>query len=71
VQSTTGSPGVRVSWQHLYCAGEAMLHGLARHAEYPLQSPGAPSFPLPRVAVCHVIFNCALRVHVLYFDSGT
>jgi hypothetical protein len=57
VQLTAGSRGVRVSWQRLYCAGEAMLRGLARHAGYPLHFRVAPSFPLPRVAVCHFISN--------------
>jgi hypothetical protein len=55
VQSTTGSRGVRVSWKHLYFAGEAMLRGRARHAGYPFHSPVAPLFPLPRAAACHVI----------------
>jgi hypothetical protein len=37
-----------------------MLRGRARRAEYPLQSPPAPSLPLPRVAVpCHL--NRALQ----------
>jgi hypothetical protein len=39
----------------LYCSGEAVLRGLTRHAGYQLHSPVAPSFPLPLVAVCHVI----------------
>jgi hypothetical protein len=64
VQSTTGNRGVRVSWWHLNCAGEAMLRGLVRHAGYPLHSPVAPSFPLPRVAVCHHIsIALYLRIH--------
>jgi hypothetical protein len=32
-----------------------LLRGLARLAGYPLQSPIAPSLPLPCAAVCHVI----------------
>jgi hypothetical protein len=31
-----------------------MLHRPARHVGYPLHSPVAPSFPLPRAAVCNV-----------------
>jgi hypothetical protein len=54
-QSTTGSQGVRVSWYHLYCAGQAMLSGIAKHAGYPPNSPVAPSLPLRRVAMCIVI----------------
>jgi hypothetical protein len=34
-----------------------MLCGLARYAGYPLHSPVAHLFPLPRVAVCHVILS--------------
>jgi hypothetical protein len=41
--------------QHLDCAGEAMLHSLARHAGYPNHSPVAPSLPLPCIAVCYII----------------
>jgi hypothetical protein len=53
--STTGSRSVRVSLQYLYCAGEAMLRGLARHAGHPLHFSVAASFPLLRDAACHVI----------------
>jgi hypothetical protein len=56
VQSTTGSRGVQVRWQCLYCAGEGMFRGRAGLGGYPLHSPVAPSLFLPRIAVCHVIF---------------
>jgi hypothetical protein len=32
-----------------------MLRDRARHTGYPFHSPVAPSLPLPRFAVCHVI----------------
>jgi hypothetical protein len=42
-----------------------MLHGVVRHAGYPFHSPVAPSFPLPHVAMYHVIL-IVLYLHELH-----
>ena len=52
VQSTTGSRGVRISGSN---AGYTMFRGSVKSTGYPLHSPVSPSFPLPRVTVCHYI----------------
>jgi len=52
VQSTTGSPGVRISGSN---AGYTMFRGSVKGTGYPLHSPVSPSIPLPCVTVCHHI----------------
>jgi N-acetylglutamate synthase-like GNAT family acetyltransferase len=54
VQSTTGSPGVRISGSN---AGYTMFRGSAKSTGYSLHSPVFPSLPLPCVTVCHHISN--------------
>jgi hypothetical protein len=54
VQSTTGSPGVRISVSN---AGYSMFRGSVKSTGYPLHSPVSPSLPLPYVTVCHHIPN--------------
>ena len=52
VQSTTGSRGVRISGSN---AGYTVFRGSVKSTGYPLNSPVSPSFPLPRVTMCHHI----------------
>ena len=52
VQSTTGSPDVRISGSN---AGYTMFRGSVKGTGYPLHSPVTPSLPLPCVTVCHYI----------------
>ena len=52
VQSTTSSPGVRISGSN---AGYTMFRGSVKGTGYPLHSPVSPSLPLPCVTVCHHI----------------
>ena len=52
VQSTTGSPGVRISGIN---AGYTMFRGSVKGTGYPLHSPVSLSLPLPCVTACHHI----------------
>ena len=52
VQSTTGSPGVRISGSN---AGYTMFRGSVKSIDYPLHSPVSPSLPIPCVTMCHHI----------------
>jgi hypothetical protein len=52
VQSTTDTPGVRISVSN---AGYTIFRGSVKSTGYPLHSPICPSFPLPCVTVCHHI----------------
>jgi len=61
VQSTTGSPGVRISGSN---AGYTMLRGSVKGTGYPLHSPVSPSLPLLCVTVCHHI---STRVYLRTF----
>ena len=54
VQSTTGSPVVRISGSD---AGYTMFRGSVKGTGYSLRSPVSPSLPLPCVTVCHHISN--------------
>jgi hypothetical protein len=47
-----------------------MCRGRARHAGYPLQSPAAPSFLLPRGAVCRVIVIVLCRDYYYTLANG-
>jgi hypothetical protein len=61
VQSTTGSPGMRISSSN---AGCTMSRGSVKSTGYPLHSPVSPSIPLPCVTVCHHISTW------LYYQPG-
>ena len=52
VQSTTGSPGVRISGSN---AGYTMFRGSVKSTGYPLHSLVSPSLPLPFATVCNHI----------------
>ena len=52
VQSTTGSPGVRISGSN---AGYTTFRGSVKSTGYTLHLPVSPSLPLPCVTVCHHI----------------
>jgi len=52
VQSTTGSPGVRISGRN---SGYTIFRGSVKGTGYTLASPLSPSLPLPCVTVCHHI----------------
>jgi hypothetical protein len=52
VQSTAGSPGVRISVSN---AGYNMFRGSVKSTGCPLRSPVSPSLPLPCVTVCYHI----------------
>jgi hypothetical protein len=52
VQSTTGSPAVRISCSN---ARHTMFRGSMKSTGYPLHSPVSPSLLLPCVNVCHHI----------------
>ena len=54
VQSTTGSRGVRISWQRLYRPYSDVQ---CKAAGYPLHSHFSPSLSLPCVTVCHQVLN--------------
>jgi hypothetical protein len=70
VQSTTCSPGVRVSDSN---AGYTMFRGSEKGIGYSLHSPVSTSLPLPCVTVCHPIstglYDTSLQLHVLLFVS--
>ena len=54
VQSTADSRGVRISGQTM----DRPCSGAQRNSSgYPLQSPISPSLPLPRVTLCHHVWN--------------
>ena len=62
VQSTTGSPGVRISGSN---AGYTMFRGSVKGSGYALISPVSHSLPLPCVTVCHhistgVVYHCPI-----------
>jgi len=59
VQSTTGSPGVRISGSN---AGYTMFRGSVKGTGYPLHSPVSTSLPLPCVTVCHHVSTGLYRV---------
>jgi hypothetical protein len=52
VQSTAGSPGVRISGSN---PGYTTFRDSVKSTGYPLHSPVSPSLPLPCVIVCHHI----------------
>jgi hypothetical protein len=55
VQSSTGSRGVRISLQGLYCSCKPVLCSHVTLTGYPLHSLVSPSRLLPCVTVCHHI----------------
>jgi len=55
VQSTTGSRGVRISLQGLYCSCKPVFCSHVTVTGYPLHSLVCPSLLLPCVTVCHHI----------------
>jgi hypothetical protein len=58
-QSTVGNRGMRISSSD---AGYTMFRGSVKSIGYTLHSPVRPSFPLPRVTVCHHISTHDLNV---------
>jgi hypothetical protein len=58
VQSTTGSPGVRIRVSN---AGYTMFRGSVKSTGYQLHSPVSPSLSLPYVTVCHHISTGVYR----------
>jgi hypothetical protein len=69
VQSTAGSPGVRISGSN---AGYTMFRGSVKSTGYPLHSPVSASLPLSCVTVCHHISTGLYRIsHPLRFNSSS
>jgi len=63
VQSTTGSRGVRISWQRLYRPCSDVQ---CKASGYQLHSHLSPSLSLPCVTVCHQVPNVLYNFRFLF-----